>query len=127
MDGIDKQRLRKKRDNEAAKARAIRILGGRCSNVSCRWVNDDGTTGCADTRALQIDHVNGGGLNDLKAGQGPTYYRHVTEQHVAGTGKYQLLCANCNWIKRFTRNEVRNGRATTDLSVETQAQGCLSL
>ena len=45
-------------------------LGGRCSNPDCRWHNDDGTRGCTDIRALQIDHVGGGGSMELRAGHG---------------------------------------------------------
>lgn len=59
--------------------------------------------GFSDVRALQIDHVAGGGTRELKAGSRGAYYKRVTEQ--AHTGKYQLLCANCNWIKRVENAE----------------------
>jgi hypothetical protein len=26
--------------------------------------------------------------------------------------RYQLLCANCNWIKRFENNEITESRYT---------------
>lgn len=63
-------------------------LGDKC--VKC---------GFADKRALQIDHVNGGGKKEILSfnGQWRKYYRHVLEDT---TGKYQCLCANCNWIKK---------------------------
>lgn len=69
------------------------MLGGKC----CRC-------GFADRRALQIDHVNGGGKSELlKYGGGSsTYLKKVLS---APAGIYQLLCANCNWIKRWENNE----------------------
>ena len=89
-------------------------LGGRCNNPDCRWHNDDGTRGCTDVRALQIDHVGGGGSTELRAGHGVglAYLYHVREDlkysALAGIpSDYQLLCANCNWIKRHTKREAR--------------------
>ncbi len=83
-------------------------LGERCSDPGCRWRNDDGTWGCTDVRALQIDHVRGGGSTELRAGHGvglAHLYRVRTDlKYAALTGipsAYQLLCANCNWIKRY--------------------------
>jgi hypothetical protein len=57
--------------------------------------------GFSDKRALQIDHVYGGGI---KAGgnRGTYYYKEILEDN---NGKYQILCANCNWIKRAENGE----------------------
>ena len=73
------------------RAAAIVKLGGRC--VSC---------GMTDERCLQIDHINGGGHKErVKVGS------HGTRRNVlAGVGGYQLLCANCNWIKRAENKET---------------------
>jgi hypothetical protein len=73
------------------------FLGGKCSNPDCRWLNEDGTFGCKDRTMLQVDHVYGGGYEErkkLKATQ--TIYQKVLKDT---EGKYQLLCANCNWKK----------------------------
>ena len=77
------------------RAAVLAFLGGRC--VQC---------GFADGRALQVDHINGGGRQDrLKYGTSPAgYYRHILKDT---TSKYQLLCANCNWIKRVEKQEYR--------------------
>ena len=89
-------------------------LGGRCESPDCRWRNDDGTTGCTDVRALQIDHERGGGSTERQAphGGGLAYLYHVRTDlkwsAIAGVeSQYQLLCANCNWIKRYTDKEAR--------------------
>ena len=59
--------------------------------------------GFADKRALQIDHVNGGGSAETKKyHRNLNYYRKIVSDD---TGKYQILCANCNWIKRSERGE----------------------
>lgn len=75
------------------KAKAYKLLGNRC--VRC---------GFADMRALQIDHVIAVKRNSKrKTGwTGVNLYRDI----VAGKGgPYQILCANCNWIKRAEKSE----------------------
>lgn len=61
------------------------------------------TCGFSDARALQIDHVDGGGVKELKIAGGIQHYRNVLNS--IDSGKFQLLCANCNWIKRHTNDE----------------------
>lgn len=75
----------------------VEALGGKC--VRC---------GFDDIRALQIDHVNGGGVKELrnKTYKG-SYHSNVLKSFLAKENKYQLLCANCNWIKRVENNEIR--------------------
>jgi predicted Zn-ribbon and HTH transcriptional regulator len=87
----------------------LRLLGGKC--VRC---------GFGDPRALQIDHVKGDGCNTPFRD-----YRKAIKIIRALPGIYQLLCANCNWIKRAERGEHRtsNGRggaATTELQKARQ-------
>lgn len=73
----------------------VDALGGKC--VRC---------GFSDPRALQIDHVNGGGSKERKErGFSSNFHKHVLRSFINKEGKYQLLCANCNWIKRFEGNE----------------------
>ena len=67
-------------------------MGGVC--VRC---------GFADARALQVDHINGGGTEER---------RHLSQKKVyarvyAHPNEYQLLCANCNWIKRAEEGEAQ--------------------
>jgi len=73
--------------------RALDVLGGVC--VTCDF---------ADRRALQIDHIDGGGAADRKSFKSATdYYRYIAD---APTG-YQILCANCNAIKRIEQGQHR--------------------
>lgn len=62
--------------------------------------------GFSDERALQIDHVNSGGCREQKKyGTGMKYLNIVSASIFKQDGKYQLLCANCNIIKKFEKNE----------------------
>jgi RNase P subunit RPR2 len=59
--------------------------------------------GFSDKRALQVDHINGGGTRhrrDLSR----SYFRFY-QDILKEPNKYQILCANCNWIKKFENNE----------------------
>ena len=85
-------------------------LGNKCSNPACQWLNPDGSRGCKDRRCLQIDHVFGGGTKENKRNRGNSYLRKVLEDI---EGRYQLLCANCNWIKRTVNGEY-NARIYKD-------------
>lgn len=53
--------------------------------------------------ALQVDHINGGGTKEIKKQGGKKVYYQMVLEDI--NGKYQLLCANCNWIKRHENNE----------------------
>lgn len=87
--------------NGAAAAKAMRTevlshLGGRCADCGYH----------ADERALQIDHVDGGGAAARKtaAGRGHAFLRAVLQDDGS---RFQLLCANCNAIKRAEMKEYR--------------------
>lgn len=71
-------------------------LGSHC--VKC---------GFSDKRALQVDHVyNDGYIDRKKNGWSDMKIRYRTI--LADTeGKYQILCANCNWIKKCEESEQR--------------------
>lgn len=101
-DPIKLQHLRdiqnRSRRKRAINARQILIerLGGVCAKC-----------GFTDWRALQIDHVFGDGYLERKKDRSmnPLDDRH---RIITGfkNGRYQLLCSNCNWIKRYENNEV---------------------
>jgi len=73
------------------------ILGGKCNRC-----------GFDDYRALQIDHINGDGYIERTKGKGfgSDYSKRVMQSFLNGENKYQLLCANCNWIKRVENKEM---------------------
>ena len=87
----------------------MEFLGNRCScsrNGGC-W--HDGPCQVDDDRCLQIDHIRGGGSVDirLRGGNGSMvvyYLKHLDE----AKRNLQVLCSNCNWVKRDRNNEVNS-------------------
>lgn len=75
--------------------RVIKALGGKC--VKC---------GFLDIRALQIDHIKGGGNKEMKLKGYKTIYYEIIKNPESMKDRYQVLCANCNWIKRYENKEV---------------------
>lgn len=82
------------------RGRLIKLLGNRCSNQDCLVPN-----GCTDTRCLQIDHINGGGVKQVKKLGSNGVYRYYYNRPEEAKKDLQLLCANCNWIKRAIQKE----------------------
>lgn len=59
-----------------------------------------------DQRALHIDHVKGGGAKDKKRFScSRKYYTYLLNE--GSKYDYQILCANCNMIKKFENLEFR--------------------
>jgi hypothetical protein len=88
-----------KRQYDAVRRRIFDLLGNRC--IVCGF--DNPTT-------LQIDHVNGGGTKErqLYRTRGlRTYYRDILKKIEIGDASYQLLCANCNCIKKDRSGEEK--------------------
>lgn len=67
------------------KRKAYDLLGNKCAKC-----------GFDDWRALQVGHIEGKGHTT-----GFQTYKAV----IKDPSKYQLLCANCNWIKRHEEKE----------------------
>lgn len=78
-----------------ARVKALNLLGGKC--VVC---------GFDDARALQIDHIGGGGLQEMKKLSYYQFYKRLlTLQEAELKKKYQILCANHNMIKKAEKRE----------------------
>jgi hypothetical protein len=83
---------RSKITSKNARVKAIEALGGKC--VRC---------GFSDIRALQIDHKKNNGCYERKELNQDRLYKRVYELAISGKAdtEYQVLCANCNWTKRY--------------------------
>lgn len=87
----DGTRIRNQKWGAQLRVKVIEKLGGKCKEC-----------GFNDPRAIQIDHVeNDGYIERNLITSRVTYLNKVLKDK---TGKYQLLCANCNWIKRYNIN-----------------------
>ena len=106
----DKEQYKKHKENRIngnsivrnkIRLRILELLGNKCSNPNCLIIG-----GCTDKRALQIDHVKGGGNKHRKLFT-TIYqmYRQMIKEIENGSKDYQLLCANCNMIKRMKNKE----------------------
>ena len=97
-ENIEKVRESQRNSKKKKKEELHSLLGNKC--VKC---------GFSDSRALQIDHINGGGYTERKEyNRNPAkYYSNILNSILNNENKYQLLCANCNWIKRTENNEIR--------------------
>jgi hypothetical protein len=94
---LQRQKLSSTARRRLYRLKIFDLLGG----AQCRKCGFD------DYRALQIDHVNGGGGKQLKSDTRllkPAYYFTIIVQKPSD---YQVLCANCNWIKRDENHELR--------------------
>lgn len=76
--------------------------------------------GFTDIRALQVDHIFGGGCKEIKKFKGNNkMYKAILELPVdVAREKYQVLCANCNRIKVYKSNEFKKTNYT-DAMVES--------
>lgn len=84
-----------KESRQKLRRQVIEHLGGCCAK--CGYD--------ADIRALQIDHVAGDGHIERRNG---VVNNKMLRAALADTNnRYQLLCANCNFIKRIENNEHR--------------------
>ena len=76
--------------------RVLTHFGGKCSKC-----------GIDEWRVLQIDHVNGGGNShrrDWRCRGAPFYIQLL---QLKDHSSYQILCANCNQLKRYENYEYR--------------------
>lgn len=77
-------------------------MGGKC--VRC---------GFSDERALQFDHVHGDGMKERRSSTFDWWSRLKLMSNYTDAelhDRYQLLCANCNQIKKIERAEYGDGK-----------------
>lgn len=103
----DKALAKAKLHHQKKKDLIFSVLGDTCKNC-----------GFADKRALQIDHVNGRGADDREYARllGTSFIQYLLNELKKEENKikYQILCANCNWIKRCENGEVRKRGKLSD-------------
>lgn len=87
------------------RAKAILRLGEVCAHC-----------GFTDVRALQIDHILGGGAKEKEFYNGHIVEIYKKVVNTFGPLAYQLLCANCNTIKAFEDGAFRRGSETISVT-----------
>lgn len=96
----DKNRERNRLLNISRRKIILAILGDKC--VKCGYDSD--------YRALQIDHVNGNGYLERKNMSHSWSFKFWIKALRERRDEYQILCANCNWIKRIENREIWNSK-----------------
>jgi hypothetical protein len=82
------------------------------SHYSHKRIPECANCGYKDIRALSIDHINGKGaehrrsIGITKGGGGWRFYYWLKKNNYPKG--YQVLCMNCQFIKRVERHEVKN-------------------
>lgn len=86
--GIKKYKNEWRKNN---RLKLIALLGNKC--IKC---------GFSDIRALQLDHINNDGHIDRKKFKCvQNYYFYYCKHEEMARKNLQVLCANCNWIRRY--------------------------
>lgn len=115
--GSDKWRLEKHEDYLYSKRRNRENIRQKIRDF---FGNKCGRCGNSDFRVLQVDHINGDGYKYRTKKSGGIFGKYYS----TSTGLWsvwklirtdpekakkerQLLCANCNWIKRYENKEFR--------------------
>ena len=87
--------IRSKKYRDSMRLKIFNILGHKC--VRC---------GFDDKRALQFDHIEGGGTKERKNFNGGCeLMRFYSDNPELTKQRLQVLCANCNWIKKHDNKE----------------------
>lgn len=89
-----KRRIVQQKHTQKLKLEAMNALGG----VACK------TCGNVDIRCLQVDHIHGGGGKELVKLKTSGVYKKIRDDPSCRYN-YQVLCANCNMIKRVVNHE----------------------
>lgn len=90
--------------NEQRKAQVISELtsGEMCCSLC----------GFDDIRALSVDHIDGNGAEHRKSVRGCHLYKWLIKNNFPEG--FQVLCMNCQWIKRHENNEfTKKGQSGT--------------
>lgn len=91
----EKKLLRERRRRQTHRIQLLTEIGG-CICKNC---------GFDDWRALQVDHVNGGGRQEHRTNKALKSAKRYHEHILKNPEQYQILCANCNNIKKYVNNE----------------------
>lgn len=83
------------RNYNKRKAKLYEVFGKKCC-----------LCGFDDVRALQLDHKNGMGRSHRKFRTGVQVY----DDALKNPEEFQMLCANCNQIKRIENKEFSHGK-----------------
>lgn len=96
-----KEKIYRERAKESRKRLKLAVLSHYSPDLKC--------SGCgfSDIRALSIDHIKGDGAKHRKKIGNADFYQWIIKNNFPKG--FQVLCFNCQWIKRVKNNEVNSG------------------
>ena len=97
-DNLDEHRARRRRAWASLRDRLLAKYGRRCAGIGCQ---------VTDARVLQLDHVRSDGADERRKLRQEEIVRKALYDE---TGAYQLLCCNCNYLKKLATPAERSGR-----------------
>lgn len=81
-------------------------------DLFCKYGRVCAGCGFEDIRALTLDHILNNGADERRAiGERGVYLRALNPQH---TAEYQILCMNCQFIKRVEASRQNQHKRTPD-------------
>ncbi len=102
---------------EKRKQLKLEVLRHYSSDLKCR------DCGFSDIRALSIDHVKGNGTRHRKEIGAVDFYQWIKKNNFPKG--FQVLCFNCQWIKKVENNEVNEGGYVTKRKIsKVQCLSC---
>lgn len=104
------KKLKEQRDNEKHKAsrlllrtKAFKVIANGSLIQCAKFKEWDCCSGISDFRFLQFDHILGGGKKHMRELKASNYmYKWIIDNPEEARNRLQILCANANWIKRYT-------------------------
>jgi hypothetical protein len=100
------------RRNKRSYARLKRMIFEKLGNMCKRC-------GIEDVRVLCVDHVYGGGRKERRSVR--THYQVWKRALLDTEGRYQILCHNCNWIKKSENLNEHGGAERKDQAAQLAA------
>jgi len=91
------EKLRHFEYGQKIKLQIITHYGGKCA-----------CCGESNLMFLTVDHINGGGTEQIKSFSGYGFYRWIINNNFPSG--FQVLCHNCNWLKYLNSIKRVNGR-----------------
>ena len=112
-----KQKIYLEKAKEVRKRLKLEILHHYSPDLKCT------SCGFSDIRSLSIDHIKGNGNKHRKEIGSGNLYQWIKKNNFPKG--FQVLCFNCQWIKRDENNEVNKGGYVTKRKLsKVQCLGC---
>ena len=112
-----KQKINREKAKDVRKQLKLKVLHHYSPDLKCA------SCGFSDIRALSIDHIKGDGAKHRKEIGKLDFYQWIKKNNFPKG--LQVLCFNCQWIKRVENNEVnKGGYVTKRKTSKVQCLGC---